>query len=98
MFDLSLAEMAVIAVLAALVLGPKDLPVALRALGRGWRAARGVAAQFRRTLEEASGMDELRKEASFIRDEQGRLQQVYDISEFMDPDDHARKGRPPSGG
>ncbi len=93
MFDLSLAEIAIVVVLAVVVIGPKDIPVVLRTLGRWWRGLREVAGEFRKTIDEASGVGDLRdlqRERSFIRDDQGRLQEVYDISEFMENDDRSR--------
>ena len=96
MFDLSLAEMAVIVVLAIMVIGPKDLPVLLRTLGGWWRNIRNVAGEFREGLEAAAGMDEFHKasgeieeDISYIRDESGKLQRVYDISEFLEDENDA---------
>ena len=57
MIDLSFSEMLVIAVVAILVIGPKDLPLALSTVGKWVGKARGVARQFR------MGMDDLVREA-----------------------------------
>ena len=57
MLDFNISEMAVVAVVALLVIGPKDLPKALRVLGYWVGKARGVARQFR------AGFDEMVREA-----------------------------------
>jgi len=57
MLDFNFAEMGVVAIVALLVIGPKDLPKALRVMGYWVGKARGVARQFR------SGFDEMVREA-----------------------------------
>lgn len=57
MLDFNLTEMAVVAIVALLVIGPKDLPKALRVAGYWIGKARGVARQFR------AGFDEMLREA-----------------------------------
>lgn len=57
MLDFNFSEMAVVAVVALLVIGPKDLPKALRVIGYWVGRARGVARQFR------AGFDEMVREA-----------------------------------
>jgi sec-independent protein translocase protein TatB len=56
-FDVAPTELLMVAVVALLVIGPKDLPVALRVLGKWVGKARGVARQFR------SGFDDMVREA-----------------------------------
>ena len=57
MLDFNFSEMAVVGLVALLVIGPKDLPKALRVLGYWVGKARGVARQFR------AGFDEMVREA-----------------------------------
>jgi sec-independent protein translocase protein TatB len=57
MLDFNLAELMVVAVVALLVIGPKDLPKAMRFVGHWVGKARGVARQFR------SGFDAMVREA-----------------------------------
>lgn len=57
MLDFNFSEMAVVAVVALLVIGPKDLPKAMRVIGYWVGRARGVARQFR------AGFDEMVREA-----------------------------------
>ncbi len=57
MFDIGATELLLIAVVAILVIGPKDMPLALRTAGRWIGKLRRVSAQFR------SGIDSMVREA-----------------------------------
>lgn len=57
MLDVAPTELLLVAVVALLVIGPKDLPKAMRFVGRWVGKARGVARQFR------SGFDTMVREA-----------------------------------
>jgi len=57
MFDVSSTELLVVAVVALLVIGPKDLPRVMRTVGHWVGRARGVARHFR------SGIDAMIREA-----------------------------------
>lgn len=57
MLDFNISEMAIVALVALLVIGPKDLPKAMRVVGHWVGRARGVARQFR------SGFDTMVREA-----------------------------------
>lgn len=57
MFDIAPSEFMLVAFVALIVIGPKDLPKAMRFLGHWVGKARGVARQFR------SGFDEMVREA-----------------------------------
>ncbi len=57
MFDIGWTEMAVIALLALIVIGPKDLPKVLRTAGQWMRKARGLTREFQ------SGLDDMIREA-----------------------------------
>ena len=68
------AELLVIAAVALIVVGPKDLPVLMRKVGAFMNKMRGMAAEFRASFDEMarqSELDELRKEVEQLR--QGRL-------------------------
>ena len=51
MFDVGFDEMLVVAVVAIVVIGPKDLPMALRAAGRWIAKVRRVSGHFRSGIE-----------------------------------------------
>ena len=57
MLDFNPSELLLVAVVALVVIGPKDLPKALRVVGHWVGKARGVARQFR------SGFDSMVREA-----------------------------------
>ncbi len=64
MFDLGWSEMMVIAVLAVLVIGPKDLPKVLRTVGQWTGRARALAREFQSSLEDVAReaeLDEIKK-------------------------------------
>jgi sec-independent protein translocase protein TatB len=64
-FGLSMGELMVIALVALIVVGPKDLPRMLRMLGRFVTKLRGMAGEFQRHLDSAireAGIDEVKKE------------------------------------
>jgi sec-independent protein translocase protein TatB len=57
MFDIASGELLLVALVALLVIGPKDLPRVLRFVGQWVGKARNVAGQFR------SGFDEMVRQA-----------------------------------
>ena len=57
MFDVAPSEFFIVALVALIVIGPKDLPKAMRVVGYWMGRARGVARQFR------SGFDTMVREA-----------------------------------
>ena len=54
MFDIGMAEMVVIGVVALIVVGPKDLPVLFRNVGIWVGKAKGMAREFSRAMEDAA--------------------------------------------
>ena len=69
MFDLGFTELLVIGVVALIVVGPKDLPVLFRNVGRWVGKARGIAREFSSAMNEAadqSGVNEIRKDLNTV--------------------------------
>jgi sec-independent protein translocase protein TatB len=63
-FDIASSELLLVVLVALLVIGPKDLPKALRFVGKWVGKARGVASHFRSGFDEMvrqSELDELEK-------------------------------------
>ena len=84
MFDLSWSELLLIAVVAIVFIGPKELPGALRALGRWAGKARAMAREFQNNIDDMirdSEIDEIRKEVNKI--ESGEL--AREIEQTVDP-------------
>ncbi|HUF44380.1 MAG TPA: Sec-independent protein translocase protein TatB [Aestuariivirgaceae bacterium] len=64
-FGLGTSEILVIAVVALIVIGPKDLPRLLRTVGQYMRKIQGMAREFQNHLNEAAkeaGIDDVKKE------------------------------------
>ncbi|HUN50519.1 MAG TPA: Sec-independent protein translocase protein TatB [Candidatus Sulfotelmatobacter sp.] len=59
MFDIAWSEMAIIAAVALVVIGPKDLPRVLRTVGQWTGRARAMAREFQNSLEELAREAEL---------------------------------------
>ena len=69
MFDLGWSEILVIAVIAILVVGPKDLPRLMRTVGEWVAKARRMASHFQSGVDEMirqSELEDLRKELKSI--------------------------------
>lgn len=69
MFDIGWSEMLIVGVVALVVIGPKELPQALRAAGRMVGKARGIAGEFRQHWEDAmreAELDEIRRKAEEV--------------------------------
>ena len=65
MFDFAWSEIAVIAVVALVVIGPKDLPKVLRTVGTWVGKARAVAREFQSSLDQMireAELEEVRKQ------------------------------------
>jgi sec-independent protein translocase protein TatB len=65
MFDLGWSELLVIGVVALIVVGPKDLPMMFRTLGRFTGKMRGMAREFSRAMDDAaneSGVKDMAKD------------------------------------
>jgi sec-independent protein translocase protein TatB len=70
MFDLAWSEIALIGVVALVVIGPKDLPEAIRGLARGVQKLRRMAGEFQSQADELvreANLDEVRSSINEIR-------------------------------
>ncbi|MBV1798423.1 Sec-independent protein translocase protein TatB [Siccirubricoccus sp. G192] len=70
MFDLAWSEIALIGVVALVVIGPKDLPEAVRGLARGVQKLRRMAGEFQQhadDLVKEANLDEVRQQINEIR-------------------------------
>ncbi len=84
MFDIGWQELFIVAVLAIIVIGPKDLPQAMRTVGKVVRKARGMASEFQNSLEDMAreaDLDEARKGLDAISGTDIRRE----IEETIDP-------------
>src|SRR5918997_6722140 len=84
MFDIGWSEMAVIAVVALIVIGPRDLPKLLFTAGKMAAKARATLAEFQQGLAEMAReaeLEELRKKIDAARD----LDPQREIAKAFDP-------------
>ncbi len=68
--EIGMSELVVIAIVALIVVGPKDLPLLLRRFGQFMARLRGMANEFRASFDEMarqSELDDLRKEVEAMR-------------------------------
>jgi sec-independent protein translocase protein TatB len=100
MLDIGWQELFLIAVVALVVVGPKDLPTALRAVARFVHKARGLSREFQSGLSEMmreAELDELKRkvEASARLDVGRTVEKAIDptgsLREDFDPEAFARK-------
>jgi sec-independent protein translocase protein TatB len=69
-FGVGYTELFVLAIIAAIVIGPKDLPKVLRTFGQFMQKARGMAREFQGHVDQAmreSGADTLKKDMQDLR-------------------------------
>lgn len=84
MFDIGWSELVIIAVVALVVIGPKELPATLRTIGKMTARARKVAGEFRAQFDEAMREAELDDVRQTIADAQ-KLNPMNSLREAMNP-------------
>lgn len=85
MLNIGWSEMAIVAVIALFVIGPKDLPKVLRTIGRYAGKVKAMAREFQDTIDEAvreAELDEVKKEIEKV----GRLDVKKSIEKAVDPE------------
>ena len=85
MLDIGWSEMAIVAVIALFVIGPRELPRLLRTVGRYAAKVRGMAREFQDGIDEAvreAELDEVRKQIESA----GRVDVGKAIEDTVDPE------------
>lgn len=77
MFDVAPTEFLLVAVIALLVIGPKDLPKVMRVVGNWVGKARRVANQFRNGLDEMVRQSELQEMEKKWAEENERIMRMH---------------------
>jgi sec-independent protein translocase protein TatB len=77
MFGVDTSELILVAVLALIFIGPKDLPNALRTLGRWIGQVRGMARHFQSGIDAMIREAELEEMEKKWREENERIMQEY---------------------
>lgn len=88
MLDIGWSELLVIGVVALIVVGPKDLPVMFKTLGRFTARARGMAREFQRAMDQAandSGIKDVAKDLDASSSGINALKDAADKFEKWDP-------------
>lgn len=93
MFNIGLSELLLIAVVALVFIGPKELPVVMRQVVKFFRELQRLGDDVRKQVDDVvreSGLD-----TSTIIDLEGKPQQAYDVKDLEALS--ARKPAPPAG-
>ena len=103
MFDIGWSEFVVIGVVALIVIGPKELPAVLRAIGQWTTKIRRMAGEFQSQFQEAmreAEMADLKKSVDELSDvtkgdhrRSLRLFRIDQVGAEDRHDDHRRHGR-----
>ncbi len=89
MFDIGGWEFLVIALLAIIIIGPKDLPAAVRTVTTWARKARALASDFRSGLDDIAREVELDKVQDQIRDGLGGDDLTASVNSIRDEIEHS---------
>ena len=95
MFDIGWPEMAVVAVIALIIIGPKDLPRIMRFVGQWAGKARGMARQFQRSIDDMareSDLDEVKKSVASV----SKFNPAKELSNSIDPTGSVKQALDPT--
>jgi Tat protein translocase TatB subunit len=102
MFDLSFGEILLVVVIAVIFIGPKDMPVVLRAVARGMRQVKSLSGELKKAFDELadeSGLKEAQadidREMRKITGDDGEEYEAYDISDLLPPRENAPEKKEP---
>jgi sec-independent protein translocase protein TatB len=84
MFDLDWSKLALIAVVALVVIGPKDLPRVMRIMGQWMQRARSIARDFQGSLDQMVRESEL-EEVKRNLDKVATFDVEHEIGQTIDP-------------
>lgn len=83
MFDLSSSKLLILGLVALIVVGPKDLPILLRTIGKYMAMIRRQAAEFRSQFDEAmreSELDSLKKDIENVGSDMQKTMREAEMS------------------
>ena len=90
MFDVDIGELAVIAVVALIAIGPKDLPKVLKTMGVWTRKARMLAGEFQRGIDDMvreAELEDIKKQVETI----GNTDIKREVEKIADPNGEIAK-------
>lgn len=85
MLNVGFSELLLTAVVALVVIGPKDLPVVVRHVAKFFRDVRGMYQGVRRQMHqvvEEAGLSDIHQGMTTIIDLEGKPQQAYNVSDL----------------
>lgn len=86
MFDMSWGEVLVIGAVALIVIGPKDLPKALRTVGQMTSKMRRMASEFQTQFNEAmreAELDDIKKQVSGLNDQVSSFNPIQTVRDEL---------------
>lgn len=101
MFDIGWSELLIVAVVALVVIGPKDLPAVMRTVGQWIGRARGMARHFQSGVDAMIREAELEEMEKKWREENERIMREHPMlppGDAPDYDDPAMQPHPPVSG
>ncbi|MBV9932181.1 MAG: twin-arginine translocase subunit TatB [Alphaproteobacteria bacterium] len=87
MFDIAPSELLLLAVVALIFIGPKDLPKVMRVVGRWIGKARAMASHFRSGIDEMIRQSELEELEKKWKAENERIMREHPLAAPFDPFD-----------
>ena len=81
MFDFSFNELLVIAAVGLLVLGPKELPTAARALRKMMRSVTAVTSSVKQQINDALDAEEMKEITDLVKGDDGTYYEAYTLDE-----------------
>jgi sec-independent protein translocase protein TatB len=91
MLDVGWSEMAIVAVIALFVIGPKELPRVLRQIGRYAGKVKSIAREFQSSIDDAvreAELDDVKNQIESV----GRMDLKKSVSDAIDPDGELGEG------
>jgi sec-independent protein translocase protein TatB len=97
MFGVDSSEFLLVALVALVVIGPKDLPKAMRVVGNWVGKARGMARHFRSGLDEMMRQSELEEMETKWKEENARIMAANPVPSLEAPMEPASEPPPEPG-
>lgn len=95
MFDLSLAELLLIVVVAVVFIGPKELPVVVRGVAKGLRALRNFTSEIRKQFDDLAEESGLKDDIKMIQGDDGNWYESYPLRHPDEVGDTELQNKPP---
>ncbi len=89
MLDLSLGEILIVVIVAAIFIGPKEMPVVIRSIAGFLRSLKNLAGEIRAAFDEVAEESGFRdEEIRLIKGDDGKMYESYDLPVNLQERDH----------